>query len=61
MEGGTDGDERRMDWKTLLAYITETVDQAFDVGRRRLLRGGRQRGREHQNEREAESAGHDVS
>src|SRR5437773_2640255 len=29
MEGGTDGGKRRMDWKTLLAYITGTVDQAL--------------------------------
>ena len=29
MEGRTDGGERRMDWKTLLAYITGTVNQAL--------------------------------
>src|SRR6266496_3807045 len=27
IEGGTGGSERHMDWKTLLAYITGTVDQ----------------------------------
>ena len=43
-EGGTNGGDRHMDWKTLLAYITGSVDQelllrnAYLVTENRILR-----------------------